>query len=107
VLVKVTVASWIKTPPPCNGNIRKRSFQETTFNSEQGDGSTFQERFKSECISPNPENTEDHTSIPGNFPQRGVEGKFREHVCISMHLTYGCEHGGLQISSGKLPATER
>jgi hypothetical protein len=47
----------------------------------------------------------DQTSVLGNFPQRGVEGKFRETVQISMHLTPPCEHGRLHVSSLKLLAT--
>ena len=43
-----------------------------------GNGGTFQERFKSRCISQIPENIGDCMSVPGNFPQRGDGEKFPE-----------------------------
>jgi hypothetical protein len=45
--------------------------------------------------------------VPGNYLQGGVEGKFRETVQITMHLTFPCELGRLHVSSLKLAATGR
>jgi hypothetical protein len=80
---------------------------------QRGDGETFQERFKSRCISRMAEKKGDHTSVPGNFPQRGDGETFQEMFKSRCNLT-DCQtweitrqfqetsrNGAMEESSGK------